>query len=153
MAARLTLGHPLTFESLGDALRLFEGCALRDLADFRLRSIRKFSGLLSDCDTGPSNIWASCPMTDKEVSSWFEGLRSRLIQVDNFTQAIPTSQELDDEYLNALQSHIKKTGCHFCANTHVIEGEIFRTKLKDVSTKAWNVPHPGARSPRKRYNS
>ncbi|KAF8502675.1 hypothetical protein F5888DRAFT_1576379, partial [Russula emetica] len=49
MAARLTLGHPLTFESLGDALWLFEGCALRDLADFRLRSIRKFSELLSDC--------------------------------------------------------------------------------------------------------
>lgn len=57
IAARHTLHHPLTFESLGDTLPLFEGWALRDLADFRLRGIRKFSGLLSDCDTGPSSIW------------------------------------------------------------------------------------------------
>jgi hypothetical protein len=43
IAARLTLCHPLTFESLGDALRLFEGWALRDLADFRLRGMRKWT--------------------------------------------------------------------------------------------------------------
>ena len=63
-AARLTLGHPLTFESLGDSLRSFEGWALRDLADFRLRSIHslcsnwKFflNGLV-----GPSKIWMDCP--------------------------------------------------------------------------------------------
>jgi hypothetical protein len=53
---RLTLGHPLTIESLGDStLRLFEGCALRDLADFRRRSIGTFLRLLlPECDTGPS---------------------------------------------------------------------------------------------------
>jgi hypothetical protein len=33
-SARLTLCHPLMFESLCDALRSFEGQALRDLADF-----------------------------------------------------------------------------------------------------------------------
>jgi hypothetical protein len=30
--ARLTLSHPMTFETLGEGLRLFEGSALRDLA-------------------------------------------------------------------------------------------------------------------------
>jgi hypothetical protein len=36
-AARHTLDHPMTFEVLGEGLRLFEGWALRDLADLRKR--------------------------------------------------------------------------------------------------------------------
>ena len=34
-AARLTLGQPMTFESLGEGLRLFKGRALRDLIRYR----------------------------------------------------------------------------------------------------------------------
>jgi hypothetical protein len=34
-AARFTLGQPMTFESLGEGLRLFEGRALRDLIRYR----------------------------------------------------------------------------------------------------------------------
>ena len=148
MAARLTLGPPLTFESLGDALQSFEGQALSDLVDFRLRSIRKFSGLLSDWNTGPSNIWTSCPMAKSKDGtsidiSWFEDLQWRVIEeVESFTYAVPTSQKLYDEYLKALQSHIKETDCQFCMNAHVMEGEMRRTKLKDISSEAWNVPHP-----------
>ena len=37
MAAHLTLDHPMTFETLGEALQLFDGSALRDLAYFRKR--------------------------------------------------------------------------------------------------------------------
>ena len=33
-AARQTLDYPVTFEILGEGLRLFEGSALRDLVDF-----------------------------------------------------------------------------------------------------------------------
>jgi hypothetical protein len=144
MAARLTLGYPLTIESLGDALPLFEGCALRDLADFRLRSIRKFSGLLLDGNTIPcKRASRQSHMDDCEDNlSWFEEVQGRLKQVDNFTQAIPTSQKLCDEYLKALQSHIEKTDCEICMKAHVMEGETFRTKLKNVSTMAWDVPHP-----------
>jgi hypothetical protein len=40
-AARLTLNHPMTFENLGEGLRLFEGSALRDLAGFRKRDREK----------------------------------------------------------------------------------------------------------------
>lgn len=36
-AARLTLEHPMTFETLGDSLRFFDGSALRELARFRMR--------------------------------------------------------------------------------------------------------------------
>ena len=139
IAARLTLGHPLTFESLGDALRLFEGYALRDLADFRSGSIRKFSKLLLDCNTVP---WASDPMADCEDSSWFEDLQSQLKHAKNFSQVIPTSQKLSDMYTKALQSHIGETDCELCMKAHVMEGDIFRAKLKAVSTKAWEVPHP-----------
>jgi hypothetical protein len=139
MAARLTLHYPLTFESLGDALRSFEGCALRDLADFRLRSIRKFLGLLLDRDMVP---WASGHRVNCEDSDWFENLQSQLKQVDSFTQAIPTSQKLCDEYLEVLRNHIEETDCQICMKAHVMQGEIFRTKLKNVATKAWGVPHP-----------
>lgn len=36
-AARQTMNYPVTFEILGEGLRLFEGWALRDLIDFRKR--------------------------------------------------------------------------------------------------------------------
>ena len=37
-AARLTLGQPMTFESLGDGLRLFKGRALCDLIRYRIKN-------------------------------------------------------------------------------------------------------------------
>jgi hypothetical protein len=62
-AARQTLDHPMTFEVLGEGLRLFEGWALRDLVNFRKRyrddlmscfeSFLKIKGSQFD-------IWASC---------------------------------------------------------------------------------------------
>jgi hypothetical protein len=36
-AARSTLDYSMTFENLGEGLRLFEGSALRDLVSFRKR--------------------------------------------------------------------------------------------------------------------
>jgi hypothetical protein len=38
-AARLTLDYPMTFEIVGEGLQLFEGSALRDLANFRKRDL------------------------------------------------------------------------------------------------------------------
>jgi hypothetical protein len=40
-AARLTLNYPMTFENLGEGLRLFEGSALHDLVNFRKREHEK----------------------------------------------------------------------------------------------------------------
>jgi hypothetical protein len=63
-SARLTLCHPLTFESLGDALRSFKGRALRDLADFHMLRMRDFtsnSGTFFKSFEGPSHIWTGCP--------------------------------------------------------------------------------------------
>lgn len=58
----------------------------------------------------------------------------------SFTGAIPISQKLCDEYEKALQSRIKKINCQFCMNAHVMIGEVFRAKLKDVSTKGVRRP-------------
>ncbi|KAH8990394.1 hypothetical protein EDB86DRAFT_1772940 [Lactarius hatsudake] len=42
---RLTLGHPMTFESLGEGLREFNGRALRDLVRYRVENKkRRFKG-------------------------------------------------------------------------------------------------------------
>jgi hypothetical protein len=81
-------------------------------------------------------------MVEGDALSWFENLQSRLIEMDDFTKAIPTSQKLFDEYIKALQSHIKQTDCQFCMNEHVMEGERFRTEMEDVWTQAWDIPHP-----------
>ena len=64
-AARESLDHPMTFDNLGEGLRLFEGWALRDLARFRkqcrdnfITSLDQFIGVkLSE----PSSIWVGCP--------------------------------------------------------------------------------------------
>jgi hypothetical protein len=157
-AACHTLGHPLTFESLSYALRLFEGGALRDLADFRLRSIGKFSLNLrsfSSIRKGPSKVWVGCPTAIARPSrgnnlvrhclpAWLEFLHSESgpIQAGRFTKTIPTSTQLCDRYMKALQSHVKEKDCNFCMKVHILEGEMYCKKLGDISTQAWNVPAP-----------
>jgi BTB/POZ domain len=157
-AARLTLGHPLTFESLGDALRLFDGGALRDLANFRIRSRQNFCsnwGFLSTSG-GTSKIWVGCPMakgghpTYQPLPTWLQNcLQLPITMVDfgiehyeRFTETIPTPEQLYDKYLKALQKHVKEDDCQFCMKVHILEGENFVTKMKNISTQAWNVPPP-----------
>ncbi len=64
MAASLTLDQPMTFEHLGDELRLFEGQALRELASFRKgcrdNLVSCFESFLN-IDSGHSKIWVGCP--------------------------------------------------------------------------------------------
>jgi BTB/POZ domain len=151
--ARDTLGHPLTFEDLGYALRSFEGGALRDLADFRLRSMGNFSSNLksfSGCLNGPSKIWVGCPAAKggnntRVLPPWLERFYSGLILERGFTETVPTSTQLCDRYMKALQSHVKKKDCNFCMKVHILEGEKYCEKLRDISTQAWNVPAPGER--------
>ncbi|KAH8982484.1 hypothetical protein EDB83DRAFT_1361202 [Lactarius deliciosus] len=64
MAARLSLGLPMTFEYLGVELRLFEGWALRALIKFRILYMDNLHSCFDaflDTSTGPSKIWVSCP--------------------------------------------------------------------------------------------
>ena len=52
-SACLTLGQSLTFKNLGVALRSFEGRALRDLADSRLRRLNIKIKIGFNCLDGP----------------------------------------------------------------------------------------------------
>jgi hypothetical protein len=130
-AARLTLEYPLAIEYLGDELRLFEGWALRDLAHFRLRSMENFSSKLkslSDCLKGPSKNWLGCSTangnggSDACLPTWLQdclrldGLG--FMEEYRFSWTIPTSAELCDKYLQALQDHVRKTDCKFCMRVH-----------------------------------
>ncbi|KAH9166769.1 hypothetical protein EDB89DRAFT_1891104 [Lactarius sanguifluus] len=64
MAARLTLDQPMTFEHLGDELRLCKGWALRKLSRFRTgcrdNLVSCFESFLN-VDSGLSKIWIDCP--------------------------------------------------------------------------------------------
>jgi hypothetical protein len=160
-AARLTLGHPLTFESLGDELRFFEGWALRDLADFRWRSIHNFCSNWRSVSyiingDGPSKIWLGCSTAEadygvRRLPPWLRDCLLSALKMphwfglkveDRFTETIPTSVQLCDKYLIALQSHVKEKDCNFCMKVHILEGEEFCAKMKDISEEAWNVPTP-----------
>ena len=151
-AARDTLRLPLTFEALSYSLRSFEGGALRDLADFRLRSIGNFSSNLksfSGCIKGPSKIWVGCPAATgkggnntRSLPTWLDFLHSGPRLAHRFTETIPTSTQLCDRYTKALQSHVKEKGCNSCMKVHILEGEKYCGKLRDISTQAWNVPAP-----------
>jgi len=62
-AASQTLDHPMTFEILGEGLRLFDGWVLRDLANFRKRYRDNLKSCLQsflETDELQFNIWTSC---------------------------------------------------------------------------------------------
>jgi hypothetical protein len=142
-AARLTLDYPLTFESIGEALRLFDGWALRDLANFRIRCVRSFvsrQNWFLDCQEGPSKIWTGCPSVESRCNpprlpSWLEPSSE-----SGFAEAIPTSGKFSDYFLKALQDHIKENDCHFCLKVYVLKGKAHFAEMEDMLELARNIP-------------
>jgi hypothetical protein len=68
-----------------------------------------------------------------------DGSQLEAMSEDKFAEAIPTSLQLCDKYLKALQSHVKEKNCHFCMKVHALEGEKYCAKIKDILEQAWNV--------------
>jgi hypothetical protein len=75
-AARQTLDHPMTFEVLGEGLRLFEGWALRDLANFR----KHYRNNLKSCfesflktEESQLKIWATCVSYSFQPAGSYDG--------------------------------------------------------------------------------
>ena len=154
MAARLTLDHPMTFETLGDALRLFDGCALRDLARFRkLRRdslVRCLGTYLKVDASGPSSIWIGCPDTTRSLRkksdvlpNWLRQVLSQdkdVLKLQVFTHPLPTPSSICGEYLATIQNH---TGCTFCSGVYLMKGSTFFTELKNKLALARDkVPTP-----------
>lgn len=149
-AARLTLDHPMTFESIGDELRLFNGWALRDLASFRKRcrdSVVQCLESFLDCRDGPSKIWTYCLHSrvaqlqlpsQSYLAMW---LRELLVQTikelkQSYTRPLLKQHGFRKQYVAALQKHIVETSCIFCSRIHVGEGDAFWAQVKSKLTMA-----------------
>ncbi|KAF8491504.1 hypothetical protein F5888DRAFT_1735928, partial [Russula emetica] len=143
-AARGTLRHPMTFETLGENLRLFEGWALRDLTNYRRRC---FDNAVKCLDpflepSGPSGIWAGCPEVTPSMSSseacqqsralptWLNEFLSRNqgdLELHKFTKPLGMQMFLWSKFFQALQTHVD---CNFCMRVQVIDSLTYCLKLE-----------------------
>jgi len=148
-AARLTLDHPLTFKSIGEGLRLFDGWALRGLADFRHRCLRELALRMRsflDGKNGPSKIWTGCPSVGGRafLPQWLVELSFEWHPSDGhrFSNAIPTYVQVFDEFMKALRKHVDEKDCHFCSKVYTLEGNKYCKGMEEVLEQARNVPTP-----------
>ena len=148
-AARQTLNHPMTFEVLGEGLRLFEGGALRDLASFRRRCKETLITCLDSFSKhpGPSNIWLGCPeVTQLHPSLHMYGtlvlpkwLSQLLLRCQNdlkrqmFTDSLDLHSRIRGMYSKALQAHVS---CQFCMLVHIKSGPAFCAELENMLAQA-----------------
>jgi hypothetical protein len=148
-AARLTLNQPMTFETLGEGLRFFQGSALRDLARFRKRCgdnlITCFKSFLEVGAPGLSSIWVGCPSARQPSGNkpvlpiWlsralsYEDLKSQV-----FTHPLPTPSSIRARYLAAIQTH---DDCMFCLRVHAKKGSSFASQLEGMLKHAREKVH------------
>jgi len=168
IAARQALDYPMTFEILGEGLRLSEGSALRDLANFR-RSYRDnlvscFESFLN-IEESQFNIWTSCasyapysygypalfslsssPMsnTNRSLPSWLAELyQTHLDELQEaFSKSLFDPRSIRGEYLSALHAHINSYSCVSCTKVHTEKGEMFCKDLEDRLMQALNEVCP-----------
>ena len=158
-AAHLTLFHPMTFEILGEKLRLFQGWALRDLVDFRKRLINNaitcLDSFLEVQPPGPSSIWVGCPevMPPRAWTGWTYQ-RKRVLpkwlnqllwrnrtgwKHENFTSPLRvlkppgSSSVVCLAYLTALKPH---ETCSFCSGVDKQHGPTFCSELENRLVEA-----------------
>ena len=150
--ARLTLDYPMTLETLGEGLRLFEDWALRDLARFRKRCRDNLVACLESClevdAQGPSSVWVGCPKGSgsggsaspqpDHLPNWLSLIFSRNIdglKQQVFTKPITTPSSIRSEYLAALEAH---GNCNFCLRVHATDGWTFWAQLENKLSQARN---------------
>ena len=157
-AARQTLDHPMTFEILGESMRLFEGWMLRDLIDFRMYYRESLHGCFRsflDNEGSQLNIWIYCdhnnPSSPTHMSnangflpSWVAELYYKhLYELQEvFSKPLINPQSIRGEYLSALQAHMTSYGCVPCAVVHIEKGEAFCKYLEDRLTQTLNEVCP-----------
>ena len=138
-AARLTLDSPMTFDTIGEGLRLFHGSSLRDLAHFRKRCRDNLvTCLKSFLEVNPkgyssSSIWADCPSvsrsrSNKPFPAWlYQVLSWDDLKLQVFTHSLPTPASIRARYLMAIQNH---DDCIFCLRVHAKQGSHFGSRLE-----------------------
>ena len=151
-AARQTLDHPMTFEILGERPRLFDGWALRDLANFRRRCrdnlVSCFESFIEP--EPPFNIWAYCSQSFRthiscpKLPSWLARIFQKHLDESRkaFSMPLFNPQSIRGEYLSALKDHINDEynsfKCASCPTIHSLNGETFCKELEDRLTQALN---------------
>jgi hypothetical protein len=133
-AARLTLDLPMTFEILGERLRLFEGWALRDLADFRKRCRDNLVACFEflKLRQPPFDVWMNC-------AKWLNVLFQKNIdQLRAMTFSMPffNPQRIQSEYFSAFEAHINPYRCMSCPKVYTLKGVKFCKDLEDRFTQA-----------------
>ena len=155
-AARLTLKHPMIFESIGKRLRLFEGCALRDLTDFRKRCrdnlVTCIDSFLDVQCSGPSSFWVGCPevsvpgeqhsrlsgVLPRWLTQLFLSIREEL-KFQKISYPLDIHLRIRREYLRAFQNH---AACSFCSVVNRKNGLSFCVGLESKLVQALKkVPH------------
>ena len=147
-AARQTLNHPMSFEVIGEGLRLFEGWALRDLVNFRKRCrdsfIACFDPFLEAQPLGPSSIWVGCPEVmptralrqNRILPRWLTQLliqNQNDLRLQKFTHPLNMHPKIRRDYAMAFQTHLD---CKFCLGVYATKGSSFYTELKNRLTQA-----------------
>ena len=162
-AAYLTLFEPMTFETLGEGLRLFQSCSLRDLVSFRKRYkdnlVACIESLLEVQPPGPSSIWVSpvgCPEVmptgipwDSETYQQNRVLPRWLYQLfsysqndwkhQNFTRPLRvpnppgSTSAVRLAYVTSLVSH---GTCGFCSSVDRIHGLTYCAEMENKLAEA-----------------
>ena len=145
-AARLTLDHPMTFETLGESLRFFDGSALRDLARFRMRCR---DNLVSACLSFQApregfSFSSYCSRCRNSTMQWdAKGFQQALLRDDDskmqeFTDPLKLSK-IREEYSKALQSYVK---CRACARVgEIVNDRIPHAELESKLAEALDQVH------------
>ena len=148
-AARQTLKHPMTFEMLGEGLRLFDARALHDLARFRKRCrdnlVACFESF-SKLGQPPFNIWTPCTddsyLTSSDKTGYSPAWLTEFFQKhindsrEAFSKPLFSPRSIRGEYLSALKAHLSSINCVSCAKVHSLNGESFCKALEDRLTQA-----------------
>ena len=165
--AQQTLDHPMTFEVLGEGLRLFEGWVLRDLANHRRRyrdNLKScFEPFLKDEEprfkiwtlcitfTHHSNVYYTCSAPNMPKSStngslppWLAELYQKRLgeSQEAFSTSLFNPRSIHGDYLSSLQAHINSNNCFSCSKVHTEKGETFCKDLEDRLTQALNEVCP-----------
>jgi hypothetical protein len=149
-AARLTLGYPMTFESLGDRLHSFSGRALCDLVRYRKRCRDNLVSCLNSFFNVHSRrqIWAGCQkpyapggwgtVPQNGPTTWLHDFfTSKIVELKNgFTDAISSPSYIIEGYIAALKNHTQSS-CNSCVRVPV-EVHTFCMELEDELAQALN---------------
>ncbi|KAN0141615.1 hypothetical protein V8E53_000077 [Lactarius tabidus] len=155
-AARLTLGRSMTFESLGEALRSFEGYAIFDLSRFHRHcrnGITSCSKVFLDGCSGPSKVWVGCPTPcspnnentpgedGDKLPIWFDVVAAKIFRRNGFTSPLVKPSTFRKAYLEVLREHVRMKDCSFCMKTHTLKGEEFCVEIENQITQVWDMKY------------